>query len=198
MSSLNFDTNIILENERVRIRPLVEEDWELLLEIAVTEKMLLQYSPAVIYTETHLKNYIEEALIAKRNQSQFPFIIFDKHQGKFAGSTRFMNISNKDLRLEIGSTWIGQAFQGTGLNKACKFLLLSYAFETLEFERVELRADERNTKSRRAIEKIGGQYEGISRSHTVMPDGYRRDTVYYGLLKNDWKTIKETFFANFL
>ena len=194
----DFNKNITLENNRVILRPLVAEDWKLLLPIAIADKALLQYSPSLIYNEGLLKQYIASALVAKSDKTRFAFLIFDKQKNEYAGCTSFGNISNKNLRTEIGWTWIGRQFQGTGLNKACKFLLLSYAFETLEFERVELKTDARNQQSRRAIEKIGAQFEGTLRSHTLMSDGYRRDTVYYGLLKSEWQNVKKEHFSDFL
>jgi RimJ/RimL family protein N-acetyltransferase len=104
-----------------------------------------------------------------------------------------MNISNVDSRLEIGSTWIGKEFQRTGLNRNCKYLLLNFAFDELGVERIELKTDERNTASRNAIQKIGGQFEGILRSHTLMYDGFRRNTVYYSILKKEWEKIEKDF-----
>ena len=126
---------------------------------------------------------------------RYPFLIFDKQQQQYAGSTSFGNISNPNARIEIGWTWIGTNFQRTGLNRANKFLMLQYAFETLGFERVELKTDGRNLQSRTAMEKIGATPEGILRSHTVMSDGYRRDTHYYSILKSEWHKIKRDIFG---
>jgi RimJ/RimL family protein N-acetyltransferase len=109
---------------------------------------------------------------------------------EYAGSTSFANVSNRDKRLEIGWTWIGKKFQKTGLNRNGKLLMLQYAFETLQFERVELKTDERNMASRTAIEKIGGKFEGILRSHMVVKDGFRRNTVYYSILSKEWPGVK--------
>lgn len=189
MPAFNFTNEIILENDRAKIRPLCMEDLQLLLPIALAHENLLAYSPSQIHTEDFLKKYMETALKAKANEVRFPFIIFDKLKGKFAGSTSFGNVSNKDSRLEIGWTWIGLDFQGTGLNGACKDLLMTYAFETLKFERVEFKIDSRNKKSRRAVEKLGAKFEGELRSHTLMSDGYRRNTVYYGILKAEWEAL---------
>ena len=108
--------------------------------------------------------------------------------------TSFGNISTKDRRLEIGWTWIDKESQGTGLNKYCKHLMLSHAFEKLIMQRVEFKTDNRNNQSKKAIEKIGGTFEGILRSHTLMLDGYRRDTAYYSILKNEWDRINNTIF----
>ncbi|MGB1207386.1 MAG: GNAT family N-acetyltransferase [Chitinophagales bacterium] len=190
--------NLILENERVRLEPLQRSHLEKLLPIALKYPNLLQYSPSPFGTKTALRQYIEIALAAKKNKIRIPFAIFDKQKNEYAGSTSFGNISPKDKRLEIGWTWLNERFQGTGLNKNCKFLMLRYAFEQFEAERVEFRADSRNAKSRRAMEKLGAKYEGELRSHTLMNDGYRRDTVYYSILKAEWETLKIGVFQEFL
>ena len=92
--------------------------------------------------------------------------------------------------LHIGWTWIGKQFQGTGLNINMKYLMLQYAFETLQFDKVEFRIDDRNTKSRKAVEKLGATLEGILRKDTLMIDGYKRNTCCYGILKEEWISIK--------
>lgn len=175
---------IILENERVRLEPVLSvNDCEKVASIALNEIDLLAYSPSNITTKYDLLKYFETALKAKEQGIAYPFLIFDKSQQAYAGSTRFGNISLQNQRLEIGWTWLGKAFQGTGLNQNVKSLMLSYAFENLNCERVEFKADSRNLQSRKAMEKIGAIYEGCLRSHTLMPDGFRRDTVYYSILK---------------
>ena len=190
---LDFSKDIHLENERVLLRPLQENDWINLLKVASEQKDLVQYSPYLIHTEQYLKEFINTAVNNRKNNTHYPFIIFDKQTQQYAGSTSFWNVSNKDKRLEIGVTWIGKGFQRTGLNRQCKFLLMSYAFDALEFERVELKTDERNTQSRNAIQKIGGQFEGIMRSHTLMIDRFRRSTVIYSILKSEWPNLKLNF-----
>src|SRR6185312_8208115 len=191
-----FEKEIILENTAVLLRPLKISDFHNLVNIATTDKNLFQFFPKAVYSETLLRDYIDNAMEERKNKTRYYFIIFDKKKNTYAGSTGFLNISNADSRVEIGSTWIGKDFQRTGLNRNCKFLLLSYAFEQLGAERVELKTDERNTASRNAIEKIGGKFEGILRSHTLMHDGYRRNTVYYGILKNEWEYLKNNFKIN--
>ena len=121
---------------------------------------------------------------------RYAFTVYDKIKKQFAGSSSFANVSNFDKRLEIGWTWYGREFQKTGLNRNCKYLMLHYAFEILNFERVEFRIDERNLPSRTAVEKIGGKHEGTLRSNMLMPDGARRSTCYYSILKDDWPKIK--------
>lgn len=191
-----FEKEIVLENTAVLLRPLKISDFNNLVNIATADKNLFQFFPKAAYSETLLRDYIDNAMEERKNKTRYHFIIFDKKKNTYAGSTGFLNISNADSRVEIGSTWIGKDFQRTGLNRNCKFLLLSYAFEELGAERVELKTDERNTASRNAIEKIGGKFEGILRSHTLMHDGYRRNTVYYGILKNEWEYLKNNFRIN--
>jgi len=188
-----FNTEIILENDRVLLSPLQLSDTSKLLEIATEDKTLLQYSPRQIYSEQLLNELFRIMLSEKSAGTRYPFIIFDKLKNAWAGSTSFLNISNTDSRLEIGSTWIGKEFQETGLNRNCKYLLLQYCFEEIGVERVEFRTDERNSASRQAIEKVGGRFEGILRSHTLMSDGFRRNTVCYSILKDEWATLKGNF-----
>lgn len=186
----NFKTDIVLENERALLRPMKEEDWDELLPVALPDPTLVQYSPSQIHSEGLLKKYIRQALSDRETGFRYAFTIFDKAANRVAGSTSFGSISNKDKRIEIGWTWIGREFQKTGLNRACKALMLQYVFETLQFERLEFRTDERNEASRAAIEKIGGTFEGILRSHMLMPDGFRRNTVYYSILREEWPALK--------
>jgi RimJ/RimL family protein N-acetyltransferase len=188
-----FEKEIVLENNRTILRPIQLADKNHLLKIAIEEKDLLQYSPSPIHSEELFSTYLQKALNERANKSRYYFIIFDKKENAYAGSTAFLNISDDDSRVEIGATWLGKDFQKTGLNRNCKYLLLKFAFDELRAERVELKTDERNTASRNAIQKIGGQIEGILRSHTLMYDGYRRNTVYYSILKNEWQGLKENF-----
>jgi len=191
--NLNFEKDIVLENDRVLLRPLQVADTSHLIPVTLHDEKLIQYSPAQIHTKELLTKYIEGAVSDRQNKKRYPFIIFDKKVNAYAGSTSFLDVSNKDKRIEIGATWLGRQFQKTGLNRNCKFLLMNYVFETLEFERLQFITDERNHTSRTAIEKIGGKFEGTLRSHTLMTDGFRRNTVVYSILKNEWLALKKNF-----
>ena len=195
--NLDFDQAIVLENERVRLAPLADIHIELLTEVGAKDHDLMKYSPSAVHTPELMNSYVRSALTERKQLTKYPFAIFDKQLGKYAGSTSYGNISNKDQRLEIGWTWIGKEFQRTGLNRNCKFLLLQFAFETLHFERVEFKTDSRNLQSRKAIEQIGGIFEGEFRSHSVMSDGFRRNTVYYSILKNEWPELRNSVFKSF-
>lgn len=186
----------VLENDRVKLTLLDRANYQNLRGIS-TEKNLLRYSPSEISTENALIDYIEIAVKGYEHRNTIPFLVYDKATGAYAGSTRFGHIHWKNKTLHIGWTWIGKAFQGTGLNKHMKFLMLCYAFENLGFEKVEFRVDERNQRSRRAVEKLGATLEGILRQDTLMTDGYRRNTCCYGMLSEEWPSIKSSVFKDF-
>lgn len=191
--NFSFDNEIILENNFALLRPLCKADFDNLLTVATSDRDLLQFSPSLIYSKNLLQNYIDKAVENRQNKNRYAFVVFDKTKSAYAGSTSFLNISNADDRLEIGATWYGKEFQRTGLNRNSKYLLLQFAFEKLGVERVEFKTDERNLASRNAIEKIGGQFEGILRRHTLMSDGFRRNTVCYSILKAEWIAMKFDF-----
>ena len=185
-----------LENDSVKLTLLDLSNYEHLLSIAQQDR-LIQYSPSHISTPETLKEYVQNAVDGFYHNTTIPFIIYDKTKEQYAGSTRFGNINWNNKVMHIGWTWIGKEFQGTGLNKHMKFLMLEYAFEELKFEKVEFRVDERNTQSRKAVEKIGAKLEGILRKDTVMLDGFRRSTCCYGILKEEWEEVKSRCFRGF-
>jgi len=192
----SFDTDILLQDKRVTLEPLSRNHFEFLLPVVQANPDLHKFSPSRYGSEESLKIYFENALNQKKHNLRYPFAIFDNLTGTYAGSTSFGTISNRDMRLEIGWTWIGAAFQRTGLNRHCKYSMLQYAFEKLNFERVAFKTDDRNEQSKNAIMAIGGKFEGIWRSHTLMFDGHRRNTAYYSILKSEWETIKKSIFKN--
>ena len=185
--SFSFSDNIILENDLVLLRPLQESDVDNLLEISINEPETWKYSLVGTDGKENLINYIRSAVKAREEKREFPFIVFDKKSQKYAGSTRFYDIQLPYKTLQLGYTWYGSAFRGTGLNKHCKFLLLQFAFETLGLERVEFRADNNNERSIAAMKSIGCKVEGVLRSH--MPTAnkeVRRDSIVLSILKNEW------------
>lgn len=191
--SIALSQNTILEDETVLLRPLLESDVENLLEISINEPETWEYSLVRANGKENLENYIQLALKAKANKTDFPFIVLDKKSGKYAGSTRFYDINFEFKTLQLGYTWYGKAFRGTGLNKHCKFLLLQFAFETLGMERVEFRADNANQRSIAAMKSIGCTVEGVMRNHMPTCDSeLRRDSIILSILKKEWfESVKE-------
>ncbi|WP_417941654.1 GNAT family N-acetyltransferase [Flavobacterium sp. RS13.1] len=192
-SDFNFADNIVLENDFVLLRPLKESDVDNLLEISINEPETWKYSLVGADGKQNLIHYIQSAVKAREAEKEFPFIVFDKKSQKYAGSTRFYDINLHFKTLQLGYTWYGSAFRGTGLNKHCKFLLLQFAFETLGLERVEFRADNNNERSIAAMKSIGCKVEGVLRSHMPTSEkGIRRDSIVLSILRNEWfEEVKE-------
>ena len=185
--SFDFNEDYILENEYVRLRPLQEDDVQYLLEYSIHEPEIWTYSLVQANSELNLKKYLNLAIQGRSNHNAYPFIVFDKVNNKYAGSTRFYDIQLENSSLQLGYTWYGSQFQRTGLNRHCKYLLLDFAFDGMELERVEFRADNENKKSIAAMLGIGCTKEGVLRSHGYKPDGSRRDSIVLSILKDEWK-----------
>jgi len=194
---LVFDTSIdlILEDERVLLRPLVQADVANLSAYVKDESTIWKYALTPITTDQEFEQYIATAVETRQLKSAYPFIVFDKLQNKYVGSTRFYDIQLNNSSTQFGYTWYSESTWGTGLNEHCKLLLLSFAFETIGFERVEFRADNRNKRSIAAMQKIGCTVEGILRNHLPTSDGTRRDSIILSILKKEWPRIKAGFLA---
>lgn len=187
-----------LENKWVRLSPLTMSDVVTLLPLVLHEPDLFRLMSVQLHSLQDLQQFIQVALADCRDGKSLPFLITDKRSGEVVGSTRFGNIERSHKRLEIGWTFIARAVQGTGLNKAMKYLMLQYAFEQLDMNRVEIKTNEQNLRSRRAIESIGAIQEGIFRHHMIMADGSLRNTVYYSILKEEWPQIKNDRFGKYI
>lgn len=190
---MNFDHNqtYILENDRVMLRPLAESDFSELLIFSEEQPELWTYSLIPANGKENLQTYMNRALNEREEGVAYPFIVFDKDSGRYAGSTRFYDIQKDHNSLQLGYTWYGKEFQGTGLNKNCKYLLLEFAFETLMVDRVEFRADAKNARSIAAMKSIGCTEEGILRSNCASVDG-RRDSIILSILQHEWyETVKQ-------
>lgn len=195
MIDFNSSNDYILENERVLLRPLEEDDYETLLPFALNEPDLWTYSLVDPAGAAGMQSYILQALHARAACKEYPFIVWDKQAEKYAGSTRFYDIQLQYKTLQLGYTWYGKAFQRTGLNRHCKYLLLSFAFEDMNMERVEFRADNNNAKSIAAMKAIGCTVEGVLRSHQPKFDGTRRDSIVLSILREEWfGRVKERLF----
>ncbi|HEX9981192.1 MAG TPA: GNAT family protein [Flavobacterium sp.] len=194
-STFDFSKEIILEDDTVLLRPLQLIDVSNLLHFSIDEPEIWKFSLVQAGGgKENLENYISIAMKGRESRTEFPFIVYDKISGRYAGSTRFYDINFSFKTLQLGYTWYGKDFQGTGLNKHCKFLLLSYAFETLEMERVEFRADNNNARSIAAMKSIGCKVDGILRSNMpTFESDLRRDSIVLSILKEEWFSSVKSF-----
>jgi len=193
---MDFSAPIVLENNRARLRPLETADFEALKAVAF-EPDLWKYTLTRGDDPVSLAAYLRQALEAREQGLRYPFAIIDRATGQLAGSTSYYNVYEPDQRLSIGYTWVGSAFQRTGLNRACKHLLFSHAFGQLGCERVELETDSRNHKSRTAMARMGATEEGTLRSHRNTQGGIRRDTVIFSVLRSEWSGLRQSVFQEF-
>lgn len=182
-----------LEDNRVMLRPLELSD-EPELQVLANDQELWIYGLSDLSQPGELNRYIRKAIEAREEGTCAVWTIVDKRSNTVAGCTRLAEISWKDERGQIGWTWIGKNCQGSGLNKAMKFLILQYGFEELNLNRIELKADERNLRSRKAIKGIGATEEGILRQHMKIHVGFLRNTVFYSILRSEWEEIKTKYF----
>lgn len=181
-----FEHQPILENERVLLRPIKEDDFEHLLPYSLNEPDIWKYGLITCAGEENLRNYINAAVKNMEEKKECVFIVFDKKANRYAGSTRFYDIQQQYSYTQLGYTWYGQEFQRTGLNRHCKLLILTYVFEEWGLERLEFRAHAKNEKSIQAMKDIGCVVEGILRSQMPSVDGTRRDSIVLSILKNEW------------
>ena len=118
------------------------------------------------------------------------FVVIDASTGKAIGSTSFHDILPFAKRLEIGYTWYAKSYWRTHVNTTCKLILLTYIFETLEYQTVGWRTDIGNYRSQQAIERLGAKKDGVIRGNRVRRDGVISDTVMYSLIKSEWLPVK--------
>ncbi len=187
-----FIENYVLETEMVRLEPLQLSHIPNLLTYSLHQPEIWQFSSIPAIGEANFKNYIQIALDQREKLIEYAFVVYDKRTNAYAGSTRFYDIQLQNKTLQLGYTWYGTQFHGTGLNKHCKYLLLEFAFEKMGMERVEFRADNTNERSKAAMKSIGCKVDGVLRSNMLKLDGTRRDSIVLSILREEWlDTVKE-------
>ena len=191
----SFPPGFTLETDKVLLRPMEEADFEQFLLLAQSD-FLWKYFTKELNDPGQLRAWMHEALQDRAAARRVPFTIVKKDSGAVCGSTSFGNIYFFDRRIEIGWSWLGEKFLGSGVNHHCKFALLKWAFEQLRFERVEIKTDNLNGRARQALRNIGATEEGVLRSHMQMPHGRRRDSVFYSILLHEWEGVKQQFFRD--
>jgi RimJ/RimL family protein N-acetyltransferase len=182
----DFKEKYILENEAVRLQPLELSDFDLLLDYSENEPEIWDFNANGGNGKENLKEYIFNAIEQRENEKEYPFIVFDKLNKKYVGSTRFYNTLLELKTIEIGYTWYGKKYQGTGINKNCKFLMLDFAFGKLQMERVAFAANSKNYRSINAMKSIGCVIEGILRNCSTDAKGKRIDVIKLSILQNEW------------
>jgi RimJ/RimL family protein N-acetyltransferase len=180
---------VTLAGRWARLEPIGPEHADDLVA-AAGDEAIWRYIPLDLGQEATMREWIAASIADREAGTVLRFAIVDQASGRAVGSTSLFDIRPKDRGIEIGWTWLGKGAQRTGINTECKYLLLRHCFEELGAIRVQLKTHRLNFQSRRAIERIGAQFEGILRNHVVMPDGTYRDSAYYSVIEGEWPAVK--------
>jgi RimJ/RimL family protein N-acetyltransferase len=184
-----------LENEHVLLRPVRPQDRDSLRAIAL-DPLIWRYFVVRIETAADFDAFFDSGLADQAAGLRVAYHITDKRSGQAAGSMSIGNMSENDGRLEIGWSWLGIESQGKGINRWAKFLMMRQAFEHMAAERVEFKTDVLNIQARHGLRNIGAQEEGTLRSYNPMPDGRRRDAIFYSVLRAEWPRVREQLLAS--
>ncbi|MDE2779514.1 MAG: GNAT family protein [Chloroflexota bacterium] len=186
---------VVLSGPRVRLEPIGPQHARQLYEVGQDEAIWRYLLTPPFASLEDAQGWVQMCVdrMAANNRVQFAVVLPD--EGKAIGSTGYLDIDRANRTLEVGMTWYGVAYQRTFVNTECKYLLLKHAFDDLGARRVCIKTDTNNTRSRRAIERIGGVQEGILRNHRINRDGSNRDSVYYGIIEEEWPRVRENLEA---
>ncbi|MGI8665640.1 MAG: GNAT family N-acetyltransferase [Jatrophihabitans sp.] len=183
-----------LQNDRVLLTPVQPGDRAALCALALDEQ-IWRYFVVRIQTAEDFDTFFDAGLADQQADRRAVYTIVDRRNDQVAGSMSLGNLSAPDRRLEIGWSWLGTAFQGTGVNRWAKFALLQHCFEGLAAERVEFKTDVLNLRARQGLRSIGAVEEGTLRSYNPMPGGRRRDAIFYSVLRGEWPAVKQRLLA---
>lgn len=187
-------TPITLSGKYVRLEPLTFAH-EAALNDAAADGELWDTDVTIIPKADGMNAYIQFAVDGLSQGTQLPFVIVQLSENRIVGTTRFYDIFANDRKCAIGYTWLAKGVQRTPLNTEAKLLMLTYAFETRKWVRVELITDVRNEQSRAAILRIGAKQEGILRKHIMLPSGRIRDSVIFSIIDSEWPSVKAILLA---
>jgi RimJ/RimL family protein N-acetyltransferase len=180
-----------MESERISLEPLGIERIPQLFEAIGTDPDIYRWLPfkrpeSLEEFSKILDNFIEESAAGKR----VAHAVILKSDNKAIGTTSFLDLNPTHRSIEIGSTFYAKHYWRTFVNTECKLMMLSDAFENREVERVTLKTDVLNERSRAAILRLGAKFEGILRHHMLRPDGTWRDSAYFSILRSEWPSVK--------
>ncbi len=186
-----FHSPPIVENEKIKLIPLEVKHCKDLLE--ANDPEIWRYMLLEITTLEEMEQWVTAAVKLREEQTALPFAVVLKEQNKIIGSTRLFEINLTQKSCELGSTWYSKDHQRSFVNSNCKYLILQYCFEVLGMMRVQLKTDERNLRSQKAIERMGAVKEGVLRKERILAGGYVRNAVVYSIIDEEWPSIKQGF-----
>ena len=192
MQNWKHQNQITLANGSVLLTPISMDDVAAYSEIAL-DPQIWTYFVSRVRDHAEASDFVSQAVTDWDNGTRFVYTIRDTEHNVL-GSSAFGSLAESDRRLEIGWSWLAPQFQGRDYNAWAKYSLLCHAFDTLQCERVEFKTDVLNKKAMHGLERIGATREGVFRSFNYMPDGRRRDAVYYSIIRAEWPQVKTALY----
>lgn len=183
------DMEPVLTGRTIFLEPLQTRHESALLA-AAADGELWNLTVTVVPDADSMARYIDYAIAGRTAGTVMPFAIVRRDDNRVVGSTRFWKIDRLNRKLEIGSTWLAESVQRSGVNTEAKYLLLSHAFDVMNCVRVQFTTDELNQKSRAAIQRIGAKQEGVVRHERIMPDGRKRNSVRFSIIDSEWPEVR--------
>jgi len=180
---------VTLEGEHARLVPLRADHGPALADVIADGELWRLWYTHVTPPEK-VDTLVAHRLDMQRQGQWLPFVVQDRATGRVVGATNYLNVDAANKRVEIGGTFYAASVQRSPVNTECKLLLLTHAFESLDCIAVEFRTHRLNQQSRRAIERLGAQLDGILRAHQRAADGTLRDTAVYSITAAEWPTIR--------
>ena len=187
---------VVLEGELVRLDPLTFDHASAMLGAASTDRSTFGLTSVPAATQEAVQQYISAAREQHERAEGLAFATIRRSDDRLVGSTRFMlaeywhpideQSRSTPIAIEVGYTWLIAEAQRTGINAEAKVLMFNYAFDVLGVERITLKTDARNERSRRNIERAGATFDGILRRHMPASDGGYRDSAMYSMLREEW------------
>lgn len=179
---------IILTGSKIQLEPL-NDSHKQELYTAAQHEAIWNITSAKAFGDKFY-SWFDNACLAFQQQEQLPFVVRHIINKKIIGSTRYYHVDPEHRRLMIGYTWYIPEYWGTYVNPESKLLLMTFAFEELQVNRVSFEIDSRNARSHAALTKLGAHEEGVLRQHMVLDNGYIRDTIVFSILKCEWPQVK--------
>jgi len=182
-----------MESEHLFILPLTEVHIPSLYEAIGSDPEIYRWLPFSTPQNMEEFSKILEGFIRDSAAGlRVAHAVILKEGNRPIGTTSFLDLNPTHNSIEIGSTFYSKDFWRSFVNTEAKFLMLSEAFEVRGVERVTLKTDSLNQRSRNAIERIGAKFEGILRHHMRRPDGSWRDSAYFSILREEWPNVKQS------
>jgi RimJ/RimL family protein N-acetyltransferase len=185
-----WKTPVTLAGKVVRLEPLTTAHIQGLAAAGKDESIWKLMLYGDLTSQDSMSAWVDDMLLRQAAGTDLPFTVIHLASGRIAGATRYLEMRPPHRSLEIGGTWYAPEFQRTAVNTECKYLMLKYAFEEMSCIRVQFKADARNERSIRAIQRLGAVREGVLRNHYILMDGTFRDSAYFSILDREWPGVK--------